>query len=161
MIARQQYEQELRELQEGEDDEEGVLDVYDEADHAEGQMDVDDTPILRTVGVKPKDKGKGKANAKQLFDDTSHAPTNSMHSVTVSSKRRRPLMDPFAASGPSHLIYNFLFIHIPDHQGLVLGKKRANLVRLAFQPYQTRNQNPPSRVTETHHFKQGHRLQIS
>jgi hypothetical protein len=134
--------------------------VYDEADQAQGQMDVDDTPIHRAVGVKPKNKGKGKANAKQLFDDT--AQTNSVHSVPVPPKRRRPLMDPFAASGPSHFIYiyKFLFIHISDRQGSVLGmkKKRPNL---ASQPYQTRTQNHPSRVTENHHLKQRHRLQIS
>ena len=92
-------------MQEGQSDEESVLDVYDEADHAQDQMDADDTPVLTTAKVKLKDKGKGKADAKQLSDDTSHARTNSVHSVPVPSKRRRSLMDPFAASGPSHFIY--------------------------------------------------------
>lgn len=101
IIARQQYEQELREKQEEGSDEENVLDVYDETEHQQGQMDVDDTSIPTT-----KNKGKEKANAKQFVDASL---TTSVHSVHIPTKRRKLLMDPFAASGLSHLIYLSFF----------------------------------------------------
>jgi hypothetical protein len=86
MLARQQYERELQEEGVGANtDDEDVLEVFDRNGTS---MDVDGSSSA------VKDKGKRKAEP------------NSMNSPTaVPSKRRRPLMDPFAASGQ----YSFVF----------------------------------------------------
>lgn len=80
MLARQKYEKELREQDDNPNsDEEDVLEIFD-------KMDVDDSH----ANVKEKREGKGKL--------TPMTPPG-----TVPSKRRRPAMDPFAASGLSSL----------------------------------------------------------
>ena len=79
MLARRQYEKELREQDDNANtDDEDVLEVFDQTVTS---MDVD-------LGVKDRDKGKGKAE-----------PTLMNPPGAVPSKRRRPVMDPFAASG--------------------------------------------------------------
>ncbi len=86
MLARLQYEKELREQDDNANtDDEGVLEVFDQ-----NLTTMDDDESSFSV----KDKGKGKAE-----------PTSMNPPDTVPSKHRRPVMDPFAASGQ----YRFVF----------------------------------------------------
>jgi len=80
MLARRQYEKELREQDDNANtDDEDVLEVFDQNSTS---MEVDDS----SFGVI--DKGKGKV------DPTSMNPPD-----VVPSRHRRPVIDPFAASG--------------------------------------------------------------
>lgn len=86
MLARQEYEKELRgQNADANTDDEDVLGVFDQNVRS---MDVDDSPL----GVN--DKGKGKEES------------TSMRSPGVApSKRRRPAIDPFSASGKYELVF--------------------------------------------------------
>ena len=102
MLARQNYEKELREQDSNPNsDEEDVLEVFD-------QMDVDDGH----ANVKDKKKGKGKLMP--------------IASPGVPSKRRRPVMDPFAASGLSRFFQPVDFVHPVRNIGFVDSEEEAD-----------------------------------
>ena len=88
MIARAQYEKELKELGSEEEDD---LEVIDDA---ESQSSSSNSP--------PSDKGKGKASAEDLITDVAQ--------TVAGQKRRRPAVDPFAGTHLSpHLMPLSLF----------------------------------------------------
>jgi hypothetical protein len=84
ILARRQYEKELREQDVNANNDEDVLEVFDQN---VASTDVDDSSL------DAKEKGKGKAE-----------PTSMNLPGALPSKRRRPVMDPFAASGQYRLV---------------------------------------------------------
>ena len=90
MIARAQYEKELKELGSEEEDD---LEVIDDA---ESQPSSSASP--------PPDKGKGKASAEDLIADVAQ--------TVAGQKRRRPAVDPFAGTQFPHRSM-FLSLYFP------------------------------------------------
>ncbi|CAA7268100.1 unnamed protein product [Cyclocybe aegerita] len=100
MLERKQYEEELK-AQDEKDEEEDVLEVYEENDDA---MNVDDepSPSKSTKSKLKERKGKGKEKVGQV--GSLSAPAG--ESEPSSKKRRRPAVDPFAGYSDTATTWN-------------------------------------------------------
>lgn len=101
MLARAQYEKEMREADEaGEEEDDGGLEMYD----GEGDLGVegeDESGGASDGSTGKKNKGKGKAM--EIDDDAPEV-------ATIGSKRRRPPVDVFAGTFRPHKLISLSFI---------------------------------------------------
>ncbi|KAJ3510750.1 hypothetical protein NLJ89_g4502 [Agrocybe chaxingu] len=128
MLERKQYEEELK-AQDEKDEEEDVLEVYEERDDA---MNVDDerSPSKSTKSKSKERKGKEKEKVGQV--GSLSAPAG--ESESSSKKRRRPAVDPFAGYGDTPATSNPA---TPDSDHNAAKKKKSKISKPSAEESKT------------------------